>query len=236
MAAKRERWTPLLCSYPDSKRINSVSLGAETLFLRLLAKCDDQSNFDGSPTQLLCRLYADRFEQGQVSVSDMERWRAELVTAGLLKQYCVDGVDYLHVVNCKKHLRSDIKPDIRYPDYTEGLEKQEHIESGTNTERIRNGYGSSYSTTDATTDTKTKERNRSKKFIKPSVQEVTAYAESIGFNLDGQQFVDFYESKGWKIGNSPMKDWRAAVRTWKSRKPTKPKAVDIGAVVDALEV
>jgi hypothetical protein len=30
----------------------------------------------------------------------------------------------------------------------------------------------------------------------------------------GQRFFDFHESKGWIIGKSPMKDWRAAVRTW----------------------
>jgi hypothetical protein len=32
--------------------------------------------------------------------------------------------------------------------------------------------------------------------------------------MDPVRFWDFYESKGWVIGKSPMKDWRAAVRTW----------------------
>lgn len=49
----------------------------------------------------------------------------------------------------------------------------------------------------------------------PTPDEVTAYAESIGFKLNGEQFCDFYESKGWKIGKSPMVSWKAAVRTWK---------------------
>ena len=35
--------------------------------------------------------------------------------------------------------------------------------------------------------------------------------------LDAHAFVDFYESKGWKVGNAAMKDWRACVRTWESR-------------------
>lgn len=52
-------------------------------------------------------------------------------------------------------------------------------------------------------------------FNKPMPDQVTAYAESIGFALDGQQFCDYYESKGWLIGKTPMKDWKAAVRTWK---------------------
>jgi hypothetical protein len=50
---------------------------------------------------------------------------------------------------------------------------------------------------------------------KPTPQEVTEYALSIGFKLDGEAFCDFYEAKGWMIGKSPMKVWRAAVRTWK---------------------
>jgi len=55
------------------------------------------------------------------------------------------------------------------------------------------------------------------KFQKPTAGDVSEYAESIGFQLDGQQFVDFYEAKGWMVGKNKMRDWRAAVRTWKSR-------------------
>jgi len=55
-------------------------------------------------------------------------------------------------------------------------------------------------------------------FIKPTTEQVTAYAKSIGFNLDGRVFCDFYDSKGWSVGKSRMCDWKAAVRTWKKRK------------------
>jgi len=55
------------------------------------------------------------------------------------------------------------------------------------------------------------------KFQKPSAQAVSEYAESIGFQLDGQRFVDFYEAKGWLVGKNKMRNWRAAVRTWKAR-------------------
>jgi len=29
-----------------------------------------------------------------------------------------------------------------------------------------------------------------------------------------EKFLDHYESNGWKVGRNPMKDWKAAVRTW----------------------
>ena len=32
--------------------------------------------------------------------------------------------------------------------------------------------------------------------------------------MDSQRFIDFYESKGWIVGKSKMKDWKAAIRTW----------------------
>jgi len=49
------------------------------------------------------------------------------------------------------------------------------------------------------------------------LQEVSEYAKSIDFDLDSQHWIDFYTSKGWMIGKNKMKDWKACVRTWKSK-------------------
>ena len=56
-----------------------------------------------------------------------------------------------------------------------------------------------------------------KKFSKPTLEEVTNYCNERNNNINPQAFIDFYESKGWKIGNQPMKDWKACVRTWEQR-------------------
>lgn len=53
------------------------------------------------------------------------------------------------------------------------------------------------------------------KFVPPSVEDVQEYVNEKGYSVNAQRFVDYYSSKGWTIGrNSPMKDWKAAVRTW----------------------
>ncbi len=39
----------------------------------------------------------------------------------------------------------------------------------------------------------------------------------LGYALDGHRFCDHYATKGWFVGKSPMRDWRAAVRTWRGR-------------------
>jgi len=61
--------------------------------------------------------------------------------------------------------------------------------------------------------------------LRPSPEEVEAYGKSIEYAISGQVFCDFYESRGWyyKAGVR-VKDWRAAVRTWKHRdaKPSSP--------------
>lgn len=63
--------------------------------------------------------------------------------------------------------------------------------------------------------------NRPKNFVKPSLEEVTEYFKEKKYDgakylelVMAEKFVNYYESKGWKIGKTPMKDWRAAIRTW----------------------
>lgn len=56
-----------------------------------------------------------------------------------------------------------------------------------------------------------------KRFVKPTLEDVQAYCQERQNNVDPESFIDFYESKGWKVGNQPMKDWKAAVRTWERR-------------------
>lgn len=53
-----------------------------------------------------------------------------------------------------------------------------------------------------------------KKFKKPTLEEVKAYCSERKNNVDAEKFIDYYESNGWHVGKNPMKDWKAAVRTW----------------------
>ena len=80
-----------------------------------------------------------------------------------------------------------------------------------------------------------------KRFEKPTIEEITAYCKERGNGIDAHGFFDYYESKGWVIGKSPMKDWKAAVRNWERmdnymphkgppkgnppREPTRPQKV-----------
>lgn len=54
-------------------------------------------------------------------------------------------------------------------------------------------------------------------FVKPTAEELKAYALEIDYNLDPEAFLDYYNQNGWVIGKfkTKMKDWKAAVRQWK---------------------
>ena len=57
-----------------------------------------------------------------------------------------------------------------------------------------------------------------KRFKAPTLDEVKAYCQERKNNIDPERFIDYYTAKGWKIGKQPMKDWKAAVRTWEKNK------------------
>lgn len=61
---------------------------------------------------------------------------------------------------------------------------------------------------------KAPKKKKSSQFIPPTVEEVRLYCEERNNSVDPERFVNYYESKGWLIGKTKMKSWKAAVRTW----------------------
>lgn len=53
---------------------------------------------------------------------------------------------------------------------------------------------------------------RAKRFTPPTLAEVQSYVAERHSPVDPQEFIDFYESKGWMVGKTPMKNWKAACR------------------------
>lgn len=53
-----------------------------------------------------------------------------------------------------------------------------------------------------------------KRFTAPTIEDVIAYCKERGNRVDPERFIDYYTSNGWKVGKNPMKDWKAAIRTW----------------------
>ena len=91
-------------------------------------------------------------------------------------------------------------PNTENP-YTENPDTGKPTQYNNETNIKQNGYN--------------KENNKARaRFVKPTIEEVQAYCRERGNDIDPAEFVDFYASKGWMVGSSPMKDWKACVRTW----------------------
>lgn len=72
-----------------------------------------------------------------------------------------------------------------------------------------------------------KVKNNINNNIPPNVEEVRAYCLKRENRVNPEQFIDYYESKGWFIGKSKMKDWKAAVRTWERRNHEQGNKADV---------
>ena len=66
--------------------------------------------------------------------------------------------------------------------------------------------------------------SKRKRFVKPTLSEIEQYCIERNNNVNAEQFFDYYESNGWKVGKNSMKDWKAAVRTWERSEYRKPNS------------
>ena len=85
------------------------------------------------------------------------------------------------------------------------------------------------------TNTNLTDSNRKALFKKPSIDEVKGYCKERNNNIDAEAFIDFYESKDWKIGKNKMKCWKAAVRTWERRETKKPTMSKLDSQISAWQ-
>ncbi|MBR1387795.1 MAG: hypothetical protein IJ553_05275 [Alloprevotella sp.] len=101
-------------------------------------------------------------------------------------------------------------------------EKQTNINDNENikdNEKVKEKEQREVSATQSVTPTRAR-------FTPPSITEVEAYCKERGNGVNAQQFCDHYTANGWKQkGGNPIKDWRAAVRTWERNGINQPQQV-----------
>lgn len=60
-------------------------------------------------------------------------------------------------------------------------------------------------------------------FKPPTVKEVKQYANSLGKEIDAEEFVDFYTAVGWKVPYGkkyiPVVNYQALIRNWVRYRP-----------------
>jgi len=73
------------------------------------------------------------------------------------------------------------------------------------------------------------------RFKKPDILDIKNYCLERKNNIDAEAFIDFYDSKDWKIGKNKMKDWKAAIRTWERRETKNPTMSKLDSQINAWQ-
>jgi hypothetical protein len=198
-----------------SEQIVECSTSARLLFVGLWCFSDDAGRHPASVRRLKMEVFpGDTLTQQQVAAMV-----GELIEAGLLIEYTSQGQSYWEVTGWSKHQRVD-RPTIKYPG---------QFDEGSTITRRAIDDDSPWSGVEWRGKERKKERGRKRPavvFQKPSLEEIKAHCTARKNSIDPEAFFAFYESKGWKVGSQPMKDWKAAVVTWEKRASQNGQAKD----------
>jgi hypothetical protein len=222
-----------MSSYPTDRK----SCGYAIRFIKVLLNSDAIRDFGTEPVMLAIFIASredklhyskppkfwrselmDKFGKG--SPKDFLRIRNEAVEAGLL----------FHKEGTKKTpgLYWTLVPEWLRPRF-EAFPKRNGIKSTRSQNGTEKGTESgtekgTHSITHVPT-----HREKRPRFEKPLIQDVKAYCQERRNRVNPEQFVDHYEANGWIQGKGkPIRDWKAAVRTWERNgiKNAKPSTDD----------
>ena len=135
------------------------------------------------------------------SAKKMKAWR-DKKKAGLISNVITNEItdEITHVTTDVMQENRDKSLDIRDKSI-ENRERDESLEKDQEKEKD-----------------KEKENTNRKRFTCPSIDDVREYAEEKGYTgFDAEAFWYYYDSKGWKVGRNPMKNWKSAVSGWYKR-------------------
>lgn len=174
------------------RRFMSTELGIQSknemlLYALIYSYSDGGSAFYGSTEYLAKRLGSSK--------SRIIKTLNEMVSKGLIIKK-ISGRFNFYVTNFNYVCKAEPTVSVQHPEQCQIDTENSVIPTSNN---INNNINDTISI---------------KRFVKPKVEDIEAYCKERNNSVDAQQFFDYYESKGWKIGKSPMKDWKAAVRTW----------------------
>lgn len=160
-------------------------------------------------------------KETKLSVQEVRTSLNKLKSTQEIASQSTNGYTIISIV--KYNIYQDDGSDINIPSNTQDNnpatnEQQTDNKRTTTTKEVKNirikEYKNNISSLRSDIFQENSEIEKTKKFVKPSIQEIQFYCLERSNTVNPDKFFDFYESKGWKVGSSPMKDWRAAVRTW----------------------
>lgn len=200
-----------------SDEIDSLSAFQETVFYRLIVTCDDFGRMDARPKILASKL----FPLKDIRAAQIEDALRALTSAELVTLYTVDGKPFLQMNTWDKHQQRRANSS-KYPAPSDGVIADDISCKQMISDDSKCPRESRIENRESIFENESK--TRATRFTPPTVEEVSSYCQERKNGIDAQRFVDYYESRGWMLGKTKMKDWRASVRTWERGAEKKPGA------------
>ena len=176
------------------------------LWVNLITYVDDFGRGDARPEVIkgFCFPLMNR-----LSTKAIDDALSELARIGSVSLYSVDGRPYLCFPKWESHQAVRNKKS-KYPAPTETCTQLKSIEINCNQ------LNANVPVIQSNTNPNSNPNNsvRDSRFVPPTVDEVREYCQERNNNVDPQKFVDYYTSKGWKVGREKMVDYKAAIRNW----------------------
>jgi hypothetical protein len=222
----------------ESEKLGRLSPLARLTFVGLIALADDEGRGRGSLVWLQGRLHP----YDPKARRDLFKATNDLALAGLVRFYEAGGSVYYQIKGWKEnqyvqHPKTSRLPapphdapspsaDTRHDDDDTPHEPHGENHAGTGNREQGTGSKEGPQAVPSRALMKTPEAGNGgdppkvTRFEPPSPDEVRAWAESKHPDwlrsgvFSPVKFCAFYESKGWKVGKSPMKNWRAAAVNW----------------------
>jgi len=194
----------------ESRKLAALKTdGARLLYTWLIPNVDSNGCFSGDPQVIKGKI----FTRLRKSIKTIAGYLNELKEANIIILYESNGHIFLCIpdfaekqpyINADREAKTTIPPPTQEQLKSYSRVTPPQIESKSKRE--------------------SKIQSKGKGEFPPTSVMVTDYAKEINYQLDGNKFCDYYAARGWKLkGGTLMKDWRAAVRTWKRRDDEAPK-------------
>ena len=215
-------------SISTSRKLAKCDDRTALIFSWIIPHTDDYGRMDGEAKMVKAQVCPLR----DYTEKDVQTSLDQLESVGLIRRYEVNGETYLEVIayNDNQYHRPDRQRKGECPDPVSGQIPNDDSSLTPDNDSALTDDNDNELTPDDVNKVKlnkiklNKVKGSAQKiFKKPTLEEVTAYCTERGNKVNPQKWLDHYESNGWKVGRNPMKDWKAAVRTWEqNRFDTRP--------------
>jgi hypothetical protein len=204
---------------------------ARLLYTWMIAHADNLGRLHGEPEHVRASILP---HQRATTAKQVGTWLGEMAHIGLIYWYDVDGLRYIQLAGWDKHqqLRGNMK---RTSDLPEPCERRANVVHTACERRAADvcSEGKGEGEVEVEGEVEGESASDVRKAARharslPTLDEVKVYcSERVASGrpqVDPEAWFDHYSANGWKVGKNPMRDWRAAVRTWEKNGFSEPVA------------